>query len=373
MSPLQDLASSGVSVWLDDLGRDRLTSGGLAQLVANGVVGVTTNPSIFASAVSHGDAYAEQLAELTGRTPEEALHALMVSDVRGACDVLSSTFEQTNAVDGRVSFEVDPRLAHDTDQTLAAAAEVWTDVSRPNVMVKIPATLAGLPAITAAVAQGISVNVTLIFGVERYAQVQDAWLAGLEDAQVRGRDLSAIGSVASFFVSRLDTAVDGRLDAMADAGALEAQTHRELRGRAAVANARQAYRQYQRMLQTPRWLSLAAAGAQPQRPLWASTSTKDPTFSPTRYVDELVAPQTVNTMPSATLDAVVASTARHPVSIDATDEAEAADVALFERLAAVGVDYQQVVEGLEEAGVSAFSEAWTTLLELVERAQANGC
>lgn len=240
-------------------------------------------------------------------------------------------------------------------------------------MVKIPATLAGLPAITAAVAQGISVNVTLIFGVERYAQVQDAWLAGLEDAQVRGRDLSAIGSVASFFVSRLDTAVDGRLDAMADAGALEAQTHRELRGRAAVANARQAYRQYQRMLQTPRWLSLAAAGAQPQRPLWASTSTKDPTFSPTRYVDELVAPQTVNTMPSATLDAVVASTARHPVSIDATDEAEAADVALFERLAAVGVDYQQVVEGLEEAGVSAFSEAWTTLLELVERAQANGC
>ncbi len=372
MTALQDLAASGVSVWLDDLGRDRLTSGGLQQLVSDGVVGVTTNPSIFASAVSQGDAYAAQMAELTDATPADALHALMVTDVRGACDVLSTTFEQSSAVDGRVSFEVDPRLAHDTKSTLAAAGDVWADVDRPNLMVKIPATLEGLPAITAAIAEGISVNVTLIFGVDRYADVQDAWLAGLEDAHAQGHDLSAIGSVASFFVSRLDTAVDRRLDAMADAGDLDAGTHRRLRGRAAVANARRAYRQYQRMLQTPRWLSLAAAGAQPQRPLWASTSTKDPTFSPTRYVDELVAPQTVNTMPAATLDAVADSSAPRPVSISITDEAEAADVGLFADLAAVGIDYHQVVSDLEEAGVRSFSDAWGTLLELVEQAQTEG-
>ena len=226
----------------------------------------------------------------------------MVSDVRDACDVLRPVYDESTAVDGRVSLEVDPRLAFDTAATVTAASRIWSDVERPNVMVKIPATVAGLPAITETLAAGISVNVTLIFGVDRYREVQDAWLAGFEAARANGHDLVSIGSVASFFVSRLDTAVDGRLDAIAASGSLTAEQNRGLRGRAAVANARTAYRQFQRMLADPRWAALAAAGAQPQRPLWASTSTKDPTFSPTRYVDELVAPQTVNTMPSATLD-----------------------------------------------------------------------
>ncbi len=310
VNAIRRLADQGVSVWLDDLGRDRLTSGELARLVADGVCGVTTNPSIFAAAVSKGSAYAPQLASLGGLPPDEALHALMVEDVRSACDVLGVAFEESGFVDGRVSLEVDPRLAFDTEATIAAARGIWGDVDRPNVMVKIPATRAGLPAITETLASGISVNVTLIFGIDRYLEVQNAWLAGLEAARARGHDLASIGSVASFFVSRLDTSVDGQLDAMAAAGSLGADLHRALRGRAAVANARNAYRRYRQLLTDPRWLALESVGAQPQRPLWASTSAKDPSFSPTRYVDELVAPQTVNTMPSATLGAVVESLGR---------------------------------------------------------------
>lgn len=368
MTPLAELAHQGVSVWLDDLGRDRLRSGELARLVESGVKGVTTNPSIFAAAVSKGDAYAEQLAGLAGVPAEDALHTLMVADVRQACDVLADTYVQTAAVDGRVSLEVDPRLAFDTEATADAAGKIWADVDRPNVMVKIPATKAGLPAITASLAAGISINVTLIFGVERYREVQDAWLAGLEEAHARGHDLRSIGSVASFFVSRLDSAVDTRLDALSLE--LPAEDYRRLRGRAAVANARQAYRQFHAMLGQDRWRAVQAAGAQPQRPLWASTSTKDPTFSPTRYVDELVAPQTVNTMPSGTLDAVSRSSSPHRAAIDISDQAADADAQLFADLASVGIGYQEVVDDLEAAGVQSFSDAWSTLIDLVKAAQA---
>lgn len=363
------LAERGVSVWLDDLGRDRLTSGGLVELVADGVSGVTTNPSIFAAAVSSGQQYAEQLATLDRLTPQQALHALMVADVQGACDVLRGSFNDSSAIDGRVSLEVDPRLAFDTEATVEAAAQIWADVDRPNVMVKIPATRAGLPAITQTLAAGISVNVTLIFGVDRYREVQDAWLAGLSAAHSNGHDLGRLGSVASFFVSRLDAAVDGRLDAMAEAGTLDSHLHQRLRGRAAVANARTAYRAFRDMLSSERWLALEAAGAQPQRPLWASTSTKDPTFAPTRYVDELVAPLTVNTMPSATLAAVAAASElqQWPLSIGLAEEDAATDALLFTELAEVGIDYADVVGDLEEAGVSSFIDAWNKLLELVSQ------
>ena len=368
MTALDALAAQGVSVWLDDLGRDRLRSGELASLVGSGVKGVTTNPSIFAAAVSTGNAYAEQLASLAGVPADEALHTLMTVDVRQACDVLADTYVRSAAVDGRVSLEVDPRLAYDTDATVAAAAKIWADVDQPNVMVKIPATKAGLPAITSSLAAGISINVTLIFGVDRYREVQDAWLAGLEAAHARGHDLRSIGSVASFFVSRLDTAVDARLDALS----LEHPegSYGQLRGRAAVANARQAYRQFHTMLGQERWKALAAVGAQPQRPLWASTSTKDPTFSPTRYVDELVAPQTVNTMPSRTLDAVSRASSPARAAIDLSERAAHDDAQLFTDLAAVGIGYREVVDGLEEAGVQSFIDAWSTLIALVTEAQA---
>lgn len=369
MSAIKRLSRQGVSVWLDDLGRDRLTSGSLARLVDDGVCGVTTNPSIFAAAVSKGSAYAPQLATLAGLPPEQALHALMVEDVRNACDVLRGAFDVSGSVDGRVSLEVDPRLAFDTDATIAAARRLWADVDRPNMMVKIPATQAGLPAITETLAAGISVNVTLIFGIDRYLDVQSAWLAGLEAARASGHDLAGIGSVASFFVSRLDTAVDTKLDAMAAAQSLGDDQHRALRGRAAIANARNAYRKYQQLLADPQWLALESVGAQPQRPLWASTSAKDPTFAATRYVDELVAQQTVNTMPSATLDAVAKSSSQWPVAIGLTDNDADRDASLFAELAEAGIKYEQVVTHLEEAGVASFIAAWNTLLQLVETAQ----
>jgi transaldolase len=369
MSSILRLSDQGVSVWLDDLGRDRLISGGLARLVNDGVCGVTTNPSIFAAAVSKGSAYAQQIASLSALPPEQALHALMVEDVRNACDVLAGVYERSRSVDGRVSLEVDPRLAFDTDATIAAARRIWDDVDRPNVMVKIPATRAGLPAITESLASGISVNVTLIFGIERYLDVQNAWLAGLEAARDRGHDLAGIGSVASFFVSRLDTAVDGKLDAMLASGSLGEVRHQALRGRAAVTNARNAYREYRRLLTEARWLALESVGAQPQRPLWASTSAKDPAFAPTRYVDELVAPQTVNTMPAATLNAVAESQSDWPEAIGLTEADATSDQLLFADLGDIGIEYRQVVQDLEEAGVASFIAAWGTLLQLVEAAQ----
>src|SRR5271156_1713871 len=299
---LAALSAAGVSVWLDDLSRQRLQSGNLQELIdTKSVVGVTTNPSIFQAALSHGTAYDEQVEELAerGADVDATIRTVTTDDVRNACDVLAKQYELSGGVDGRVSIEVDPRLAHDTDKTILQAIELWKIVDRPNLLIKIPATKAGLPAITSTLAEGISVNVTLIFSVERHREVMDAYLAGLEAAKAAGHDLSKIHSVASFFVSRVDTEIDKRLEKIGSPDALA------LRGKAGVANARLAYAAYQEVfVGGDRFTQLEADGARVKRPLWASTGVKNPDYSDTLYFTELVAPHTVNTMPEPTIDAV---------------------------------------------------------------------
>src|SRR5215468_10236876 len=291
---LAALSAAGVAVWLDDLSRDRLQTGNLQELIdTKSVVGVTTNPSIFQAALSKGTAYDEQVSELAERGADvyATIRTVTTDDVRNACDVLAKQYEQSKGVDGRVSIEVDPRLAHDTDKTILQAIELWKIVDRPNLLIKIPATMAGLPAITAVIAEGISVNVTLIFSVERHRLVMDAYLAGLEKAKEAGHDLSKIHSVASFFVSRVDTEIDKRLEKIGSADALA------LRGEAGVANARLAYAAYEEVFGGDRYGALKSDGARVQRPLWASTGVKNPDYPDTLYVTELVAANTVNTMP----------------------------------------------------------------------------
>lgn len=359
--PLVHLAEAGVAIWLDDLSRPLVHDGGLADLVrTRGVIGVTSNPSIFAKAVDGTDAYDPQLTRLAGEgvDVEEAVFRLTTDDVRDACDVLAEVFEATDGLDGRVSIEVDPRLARDTQGTVAAARRLWATVDRPNLFIKIPATLEGLPAITTALAEGISVNVTLIFSLERYQQVIDAHLSGLEQARAAGIDLSRLASVASFFVSRVDTAVDARLEKIGDDPAVA------LRGTAAIANARLAYRLWERTAASERWAGLAAAGASPQRPLWASTSTKDPTYRDTRYVEELVATHTVNTMPGSTLTATADHGLIRPDAIRAYPDAER----VMAELAGVGVDLTAVTDQLEVEGVQKFTDAWEDLLGTVRSA-----
>jgi transaldolase len=359
---LAALTRAGVSIWLDDLSRARLTSGSLAGLVEQQhVTGVTTNPSIFAKAIGQRELYQPQLRDLAARGvgAGEALRALTTFDVRWACDVLRPVHEATDGVDGRVSIEVDARLAHDTTATIAEARALWWAVDRPNLFIKIPAAQQGLAAITACLAEGISINVTLIFSLTRYEQVMTAFLDGMEQARQAGRDLHGLASVASFFVSRVDTEVDARLDKI---GTVEA---RRLTGQAAIANARLAYQRYEQMLAGDRWQALAAAGARPQRPLWASTSTKDPAFPDTRYVVDLVAPDVVNTMPEATLRAVADHGVVPADSIRGTYP-QAHDV--LERLAAVGVDYDSVVTQLETDGISKFDAAWRDLARELDTA-----
>jgi transaldolase len=359
--PLRALASEGVSIWLDDLSRHRLTSGDLAALVARGVVGVTTNPSIFEAALKSSADYAAQVADLAARglDVEESVRMITAYDVRWACDVLRPAYDASGGVDGRVSIEVDPRKAHQTESTVAEARALWWLVDRPNAYIKIPAMIEGLPAITRTLGDGISVNVTLIFSLDRYRQVMDAFLAGLELADANGRDLSRITSVASFFVSRVDTETDARLDKIGTPEALA------LKGTAAIANARLAYQAYEEVLATPRWQALAAKGAHPQRPLWASTGVKNPEYDDTRYVVDLVAPDTVNTMPEKTLDAV----ADHGVVRGDTVRGEYAHArAAFDALAAVGIDLADVVQTLEDEGVSKFEAAWGDLLDSLKQA-----
>ena len=352
MDPLSALVDAGVSIWLDDLSRERLRSGSLADLIEQQhVTGVTTNPSIFAKAMTGGTAYDDQIRDLSARGVQvgEALRALTTYDVRCACDVLRPVYDVTDGVDGRVSIEVDPRLAHDTSATIAEARALWWAVDRPNLFIKIPAARQGLPAITACLAEGISINVTLIFSLARYVQVMDAFLDGLEQARNAGRELHRLGSVASFFVSRLDSEVDARLDKLGTAEAAE------LRGQAAIANARLAYQQYEQMIAGSRWRALEAAGAYPQRPLWASTSTKDASYPDTRYVVDLVAPEVVNTMPEATLRAVADHGAVPADSVRGTyDQAQH----VLDQLAAAGVDYDDVVTHLEDDAVAKFDAAW---------------
>ncbi|WML83572.1 transaldolase [Streptomyces sp. VNUA74] len=358
---LKRLADQGVSVWLDDLSRRRIESGGLAGLVrTRNVVGVTTNPSIFQAAIGSGEGYEEQLADLATRgvTVDEAVRMMTTADVRAAADVLREVYDATGGRDGRVSIEVDPRLAHDTRATVAEARQLAWLVDRPNVMIKIPATRAGLPAITEVIGAGISVNVTLIFSLERYAEVMDAYLAGLERARAAGLDLAGIHSVASFFVSRVDTEIDKRLTLLGTEEALA------LRGRAALANARLAYEAYERVFAGDRFTALAGARANPQRPLWASTGVKDPAFRDTLYVEELVAPGTVNTMPEATLDAAADHGDVRGDTVTGGYAQARADLAAVERL---GVAYDEVVEQLEQEGVAKFEDAWRDLLGAVTK------
>ncbi|MHB9854863.1 transaldolase [Streptomyces krungchingensis] len=357
--PLKRLSGEGVSIWLDDLSRKRIASGNLAELIASRhVVGVTTNPSIFQAAIGSGEGYEEQLADLAERgvTVDEAVRMMTTADVRAAADILRPVYDATGGRDGRVSIEVDPRLAHRTAATIAEAKQLAWLVDRPNVMIKIPATKAGLPAITEVIGLGISVNVTLIFSLERYREVMDAYIAGLEKARERGLDLSEIHSVASFFVSRVDSEIDKRL---AKVGTDEALA---LKGRAALANARLAYEAYEEVFGGARWTALAPSGAHKQRPLWASTGVKDPSYKDTLYVDELVAPGTVNTMPEATLDATAARGDVRGDTVTGGYAQARADLAAVERL---GISYDEVVGQLEDEGVSKFEAAWEDLLEAV--------
>ncbi|MFT6564789.1 MAG: transaldolase [Actinomycetes bacterium] len=362
---LKELSNVGVSIWLDDLSRDRLASGNLAQmLVDDHIVGVTTNPSIFDKAISgHSDAYDQQIADAKARSlsVDEAIRTMTTYDVRWACDVLRDVYDQTKGFDGRVSIEVDPRMARETAATIAEARALHWTVDRENVLIKIPATVEGLPAITATIAAGISVNVTLIFSVERYEHVIDAWLAGLEQANADGLDLSKIHSVASFFVSRVDTTIDKALAEIATDQAMA------LEGAAGIANARLAWVAYEKMLKTDRWKALKDAGAVEQRPLWASTGVKDPKYSDDRYVVDLAAPGCVNTMPEATLNAVRDHGHVHGDSVSATgDEAQR----VFNDLVDAGVDLDAVFVELENEGVEKFVEAWDNLIENVKKALA---
>ncbi|WP_214107370.1 transaldolase [Acrocarpospora catenulata] len=357
---LNRLTGFGVSIWLDDISRDRLRTGNLAALIRDRrVSGVTSNPTIFASALSKGDAYTTQLHDLAVRkvSVDEAVRAITTFDIRWAADVLRPVYDATGGVDGRVSIEVDPRLARETEATIAEARALWWLVDRPNLFIKIPATVEGLPAITAAIAEGISVNVTLIFSLERYRAVMDAWLAGLEQAQAKGLNLAGIESVASFFVSRVDSEVDARLDKLGTPEALAQK------GKAAVANARLAYAAFEEVMNTPRWQALRAAGARPQRPLWASTGTKNPAYPDTLYVDELVTAGTVNTMPEKTLNAA----ADHGrISGDTVRPFYEQAWNVMAALKEIGIDYDDVVKVLEDEGVDKFAVSWNELLETVQ-------
>jgi transaldolase len=355
-----------VSVWLDDISRDRLRTGNLQMLIDDfHVVGVTSNPTIFAKSLSSGDAYDDQIADLKlrGVSVGEASRLITAYDIRWACDVFRPTYERTGGQDGRVSLEVDPRLARETARTIAEARALWWMVDRPNVMIKIPATVEGLPAITQCISEGITINVTLIFGLERYRQVIDAYMTGLEQAAAGGHDLSQIRSVASFFVSRVDTEVDGRLDKI---GTPEAEA---LRGKAAVANARLAYELFEESIATERWQALRAKGAQVQRPLWASTSVKDPSFGDTMYVVDLVAPDTVNTMPEGTIRA----TADHGKILGNTvDGTYDASRKVWTDLEKLGIGYDDVVQVLEDEGVQKFEASWTQLLDTISKKMGLG-
>lgn len=356
---LKALADAGVSIWLDDLSRERIETGNLAELIAEkSVVGVTTNPTIFAGAIANGERYDEQVTQLVaeGKGVDDIVFELTTEDVRNACDVFASVAART-ADDGRVSIEVEPSLATDTAGTIASAQALWAAVDRSNVLIKIPATQEGLPAITAAIAQGISVNVTLIFSLERYQAVMEAYLAGLEQARDAGLDLSVIRSVASFFVSRVDSEVDKRLEAIGTDEALA------LRGKAAVANARLAYGAFADVVASKRWEQLASAGANTQRPLWASTGVKNPDYADTMYVTELVVADTVNTMPEKTMDAF----GDHGEVVGDRVSGTTADAQqVMDDIAAQGVDWTAVMKALEDEGVEKFVGSWTELTETVK-------
>ena len=357
-----EILSAGTSIWLDDLSRSRLT--GLDpqslphRIKHDGVRGVTTNPSIFGAAITGADEYASDIASLSGKSVDEVVRTLTTDDVRVACDLFAEIYSTSKGVDGRVSIEVDPRLAHKTEETIEEGIALHALVNRPNVMIKVPATKAGLPAITALVGRGISVNVTLIFSLERYSEVIDAFIAGIAEAKSAGLDLRSIHSVASFFISRIDSAVDKELKAIGN---------QDLLGKVAVANAHRAYALFLEKFSNPGWKSLEQSGALVQRPLWASTGVKDPAYLDTLYVDTLIAPHTVNTMPQSTLDAFLDhGTVRNDA---VTSQLESASATLA-ALSALGISLDAITDALEADGVKKFEDAWISLLADVKKVMA---
>jgi transaldolase len=357
---VHEVSAAGTSIWLDDLSRAKITSNDPHALPArikdSAVVGVTTNPSIFSAAISGAAEYAADIASMKGSSVDEVVKKLTTDDVRQACDLFTSIYQSTGGVDGRVSIEVDPRLAHDTEGTIAAGKELWSIIDRPNLMIKVPATIEGLPAITALIAAGISVNVTLIFSVKRYGQVIEAYMKGIEQCEVP----STVHSVASFFISRIDSSIDALLKKN---GSEEANA---LLGKAAIANAHLAYQLFEEKFASERWSGLTAKGANKQRPLWASTGVKDPAYPDTRYVIELIAPNTVNTMPQSTLDAVIDHGIVRGNTISG-NYAEAIEV--LKALSTLGISLDEVTTELEIDGVKKFAQAWDELLENVKAAQ----
>lgn len=353
MNNLQKLSDAGVSIWLDDLSRSRLTTGNLQSLIDNkNVVGVTTNPSIFQAAISAGDGYEEQLASFDGASADDAVEAMTTDDVRNACDLFAELYSATGGQDGRVSIEVDPRLARETEKTVEQAKHLWEVVDRPNLLIKIPATPEGLPAITRTIAAGISVNVTLVFSLDRYRAVAEAYIDGLEQAAEADIDISTIHSVASVFISRIDAEVDARLDEIGGEAT-------KLKGTVALANAYLMFEAYEEIFSSPRFTHLAEQGANKQRPLWASTGTKNPDYSPTLYVDELVTDGVVNTMPEATLEAAYEGSNITGDTVRGRYSEARATLADLER---AGVSLPDVTQKLEDEGVTKFEESWNSLL-----------
>jgi len=360
-----EISKAGTSIWLDDLSRAKLSGNDPMSLPSriknSGVVGVTTNPSIFNSAITGSSDYAADIASMKNSSPESIVQKLTTDDVRRACDLFVNVYRDSSGVDGRVSIEVDPRLAHESEKTVEEGKNLWKLVDRPNLMIKVPATLAGLPAITELIASGISVNVTLIFSTQRYEQVIEAFMEGIEQAAHRGHDLSKIHSVASFFISRIDTAVDLELKRINNQASLD------LLGKAAIANAVLAYELFLLKSSSARWTKLQSSGAHMQRPLWASTGVKDPAYDDTRYVMDLIAPHTVNTMPQSTLDAVLDHGKFHGNTI--TPAIEKSHIILA-NLVKVGISLDLITETLEKDGVSAFAKAWQSLLDDVDKVRS---
>ena len=357
-----EILTAGTSIWLDDLSRSKLTGldpHSLPHRIAHdGVRGVTTNPSIFGAAITGADEYAADIAKLSGKSVDEVVRTLTTDDVRVACDLFAEIYRASKGIDGRVSIEVDPRLAHMTQETIEEGIALHALVARPNVMIKVPATKAGLPAITALIGKGISVNVTLIFSLERYSEVIDAFIAGMEQAKRADLQLAQIHSVASFFISRIDSAVDKELKAIGN---------QDLLGKVAVANAHRAYSLFLEKFDQPAWKALEESGALVQRPLWASTGVKDPAYSDTLYVDTLVAPHTVNTMPQSTLDAFLDHGSVKNDAITARMESASKTLAT---LSALGISLEAITDALEADGVKKFEDAWISLLDDVKKVMA---
>lgn len=364
MSRLKELREQGQSVWFDYIERSMLKSGELAGLVDEGVAGVTSNPSIFQAAIANSDAYTDDLMKLvaTAKSDKEIFETLAVADIQAAADVLRPVYDATGGADGFVSLEVAPDLAYDTAATVDEAKRLHGLVNRPNLMIKVPATQAGIPAIRALIAAGININVTLIFSLDRYAAVKEAYIEGLEDRVARDEPVDQIASVASFFVSRVDSNIDAQLAKLAADDPANAAQYQALQGKIAVANAKLAYAQFEDVFSGPRWDAMTAKGARVQRPLWASTSTKNPNFPDLLYVDTLIGPHTVNTMPPATLDAFRDHGTPARTIDQGLDEAGTTVAAL----AATGIDLAEVTEALEVDGVEKFAAAFRSLLSTID-------